>query len=68
VAIALIHCLTNRRQTEARINSFPNYTVPVSNQAGESYDIHFVALFSENSKAIPVVLLHGWPGKAHKVV
>lgn len=28
------------------------------------YDIHFVALFSKKSDAIPVMSLHGWPGKA----
>ena len=25
-------------------------------------DIHFVALFSQKPDAIPVILLHGWPG------
>ena len=26
--------------------------------------MHFVALFSERSDAIPVVMLHGWPGSS----
>jgi Epoxide hydrolase N terminus len=58
----LINSLINRRQTEKRINSFPNYTVPIPDQAGQLYNVHFVALFSENPEAIPIVMLHGWPG------
>jgi len=50
------------RQTEKRINSFPNYTVPIPDQAGQLYHVHFVAIFSENPKAVPIVMLHGWPG------
>jgi microsomal epoxide hydrolase len=42
---------------ERYINSFPNYTTEV-----EGLTVHFVALFSEKKDAIPVVLLHGWPG------
>lgn len=29
---------------------------------GREYDIHFAALFSDQEKAIPILLLHGWPG------
>ena len=29
---------------------------------GEDYDIHFVGLFSSRKKAVPILLLHGWPG------
>ncbi|EXJ82861.1 hypothetical protein A1O3_06676 [Capronia epimyces CBS 606.96] len=50
------------RQTETRINSFPNYQTAVTDEAGRDYNIHFVALFSEKPDAIPIVLLHGWPG------
>jgi hypothetical protein len=28
----------------------------------EVHKIHFVALFSEKHDAVPLVLLHGWPG------
>ncbi len=34
---------------------------------GEMYDVHFVALFSKKSDAIPVISLHGWPGKVLKI-
>jgi microsomal epoxide hydrolase len=30
--------------------------------AGSSFDIHFVALFSERKDAVPILMLHGWPG------
>lgn len=30
----------------------------------EDTDIHFLALFSERHDAVPVILLHGWPGKS----
>ena len=47
-----------RRPAESRINSFPQFTYDI-----EGLIIHFVALFSEKKDAIPIVLLHGWPGK-----
>jgi microsomal epoxide hydrolase len=50
------------RKCEDTINAFPNFITDV-NTGHEKLKIHFVALFSENPKAVPVVLLHGWPGK-----
>ncbi|SMQ45574.1 unnamed protein product [Zymoseptoria tritici ST99CH_3D7] len=56
------------RKTEARINSYPNFTVPIvdKNEDGHGtgfvFDIHFIALFSKKSDAAPLLLLHGWPG------
>jgi microsomal epoxide hydrolase len=29
---------------------------------GEEFTIHFAALFSEKKDAVPVMLMHGWPG------
>lgn len=49
------------RETEKHINSFPNFQVPVDDKLGK-FDIHFVAFFSKRPDAVPVVLLHGWPG------
>lgn len=46
------------RVTEARINSFPQFTTRI-----EGISLHFAALFSEKRDAVPVILLHGWPGK-----
>ena len=45
------------RAAEKHINSFPNYKMQI-----ENVDMHFVALFSEKKDAIPIILMHGWPG------
>jgi microsomal epoxide hydrolase len=50
------------RKTEDHINSFPNFTVPIKARDGDTYTVHFAALFSEKPDAVPVCLLHGWPG------
>ncbi|OOF96730.1 hypothetical protein ASPCADRAFT_206905 [Aspergillus carbonarius ITEM 5010] len=42
---------------EARMNGFPQFTANI-----EGIDVHFAALFSEREDAVPVALLHGWPG------
>lgn len=49
------------RKTEARINSFPNFTVPIE-EDGFTFDVHFVALISQKPDAAPLLLSHGWPG------
>lgn len=48
----------NRRATEDRINSFPHFTTDVN-----GVNIHFVGLFSLKKDAVPVLLIHGWPGR-----
>lgn len=50
------------RKTEAETNSFPNFTVPINNGAGGTLTVHFAALFSKKKDAVPLLLLHGWPG------
>ncbi|KAL4988285.1 Alpha/Beta hydrolase protein [Aspergillus falconensis] len=45
------------RAVEEHANSFPQYTTEI-----EGLAIHFAALFSEKTDAVPIVLLHGWPG------
>ncbi|XXG96447.1 hypothetical protein Hte_002730 [Hypoxylon texense] len=49
------------RKVEDDINSFPNYTTKIE-ESGDTFDIHFVALFSERIDATPILMLHGWPG------
>lgn len=51
-----------RREEEARINALPNFKTQVEDDDGYKFEIHFVALFSSNPEAIPIVMLHGWPG------
>ncbi|KAF7846051.1 hypothetical protein BT93_L5425, partial [Corymbia citriodora subsp. variegata] len=50
------------REHEKYINSFPNYTVPIKDDEGYEFTIHFAALFSEKEDAIPIAFYHGWPG------
>ena len=52
----------NWRDHEAYMNSFPHFLAPIKDENGKDYSIHFVALFSKRSDAIPLMLLHGWPG------
>lgn len=45
------------RNTEARLNTFPQYTTEIDGVA-----IHFLHVRSPEPDALPVVLTHGWPG------
>ncbi|KAJ5692502.1 hypothetical protein N7462_001925 [Penicillium macrosclerotiorum] len=45
------------KTSEDRFNQFPQWKVDI-----EGIAIHFVALFSEKKDAVPIVLIHGWPG------
>lgn len=53
-----------RRACEKRINAFPNFTAQVTDPKypDETTTIHFIALFSQSPSAVPITLLHGWPG------
>lgn len=45
------------------MNSSSHFKVPVEDRTSNTtFDIHFVALFSANADATPILLLHGWPG------
>ncbi|KIW80223.1 hypothetical protein Z517_06838 [Fonsecaea pedrosoi CBS 271.37] len=50
------------RATEARINSYPNFMAEVIDDDRTVFQVHFLALFSTNKNAIPLLMLHGWPG------
>lgn len=45
------------------MNSFPQFMVPIQDKDVVNFGVHFVALFSERKDAIPVILLHDWPGE-----
>jgi hypothetical protein len=53
----ILKCYT-RKSSEDRINSFPQFMTEV-----EGLTVHFVGLFSERKDAVPLLLLHGWPGR-----
>ncbi|MGM0633969.1 MAG: epoxide hydrolase family protein [Pseudomonadota bacterium] len=45
------------RARETELNRFDQYTMPV-----DGLDLHFVHQRSSNPDAIPLLLVHGWPG------
>ncbi|TDL20272.1 alpha/beta-hydrolase [Rickenella mellea] len=57
---------------QKRINTYPNYLVTFNDISGfDPLSIHFVHAKSTRSDAIPLLLLHGWPGTFfdfHKVI
>ncbi|KAL4959819.1 epoxide hydrolase family protein [Aspergillus stella-maris] len=50
------------RAQEKYINSFPNFKIPVSDSEVGDVSMHFTALFSKRSDAVPILFLHGYPG------
>lgn len=46
---------------EKRIAQYDNYLVHYEN-GGDSLDLHYMYVRSARSDAIPLILLHGWPG------
>ena len=56
------HTLTQ----EAKLNSFPNFMMEVG-----GINLHFIHERSQHADAIPLLLLHGWPGsfwEFHKII
>jgi hypothetical protein len=49
--------LDDLRVHEARINEFPQFTTVIDGQT-----IHFLHVRSPEPNALPLMLLHGWPG------
>lgn len=45
------------------MNEHPNFKAKVVDDDGASYFIHFIGLFSQKKDAIPLMCIHGWPGK-----
>ncbi|KAF9871296.1 subtilase [Colletotrichum karsti] len=50
------------RETEQRLKSFPNFNISIEDGHVGKTNIHFIALFSANPDALPLLFLHGWPG------
>ncbi|EME38863.1 epoxide hydrolase-like protein [Dothistroma septosporum NZE10] len=49
------------RTFEKKLKKYPQYTVPVKGESGETIEIHFIALFSQRQDARPLAFYHGWP-------
>lgn len=46
----------------AQLNRYDNYSVPVG-EGNDAFNLHFIHAKSARSDAIPLLLLHGWPGE-----
>ena len=53
--------LPSRKKHESYLNTFPQFKAKIHDKLGD-FSIHFAALFSQRKDAIPILLLHGWPG------
>jgi len=54
------------RAWEAKLNSFPQYTMPIG-----GIDLHFIHAPARKPNAPPLLLSHGWPGSVfefHKII
>ena len=45
------------RRIEARLNALPQFMTEI-----DDLDIHFIHVKSRHENALPVILIHGWPG------
>jgi microsomal epoxide hydrolase len=54
------------RAWEAKLNGFPQFTVPVG-----GIDLHFIHVPGKKADAPPLLISHGWPGSVfefHKII
>ena len=51
---------------EEKIAKFQHYLVHYEKE-GDALDLHYVHVKSPRSDAIPLILLHGWPGKSRSL-
>lgn len=51
------------RAVEARLNGFPQFVTEI-----DGTNVHFLHVTSPNPDALPVVLIHGWPGSVLEFV
>ncbi|KAG9800908.1 epoxide hydrolase 1, partial [Aureobasidium melanogenum] len=49
------------RKHEAYMNTFDHFHMNIEDDLG-NFNIHFVAMYSKRQDAVPLLLLHGWPG------
>ncbi|MGZ6638559.1 MAG: epoxide hydrolase family protein, partial [Solirubrobacteraceae bacterium] len=45
------------RRVEARLNALPQFVTEI-----DDLDIHFIHIKSRHENALPIILIHGWPG------
>jgi pimeloyl-ACP methyl ester carboxylesterase len=64
------HWLNNYdwRIHEAKLNTLPQFILPVQIEGFDALNVHFVHQLSSHKDAIPLMFIHGWPGHFHEVV
>lgn len=45
------------RKAEEKLNAFPQFTTTI-----DGLDVHFIHVRSRHANAMPVIIVHGWPG------
>ncbi|TGZ80368.1 alpha/beta-hydrolase [Ascodesmis nigricans] len=51
------------REFESRVNRIlPQYIATVTSNKGDKFKLHYAGIFSEDKNAVPLLLVHGWPG------
>jgi hypothetical protein len=50
------------REAEAHLNTFPQFITEIAVQGYDTYDVHFIHQTSTIKDAIPLLLIHSWPG------
>jgi hypothetical protein len=49
-------------RVENQLNQFDNYLVNYTSPSNDELQLHFIHQRSKRADAIPLILLHGWPG------
>lgn len=57
-----------RRAQEKRINELNHFTTVLPQSDGSSFKFHLIHEPSSNKKAIPLLLLHGWPVRPSLII
>src|SRR5260221_6784323 len=51
------------RKVEAKLNSLPQFMTNI-----DGVDIHFIHVRSRHKNALPVIIMHGWPGSVLELI
>ena len=51
------------RKAEAKLNALPQFITKI-----DGIDIHFIHVKSRHPKALPIVMIHGWPGSVFELL
>lgn len=51
------------RKAEAKLNALPQFTTNI-----DGIDVHFIHVKSSHPNALPIVMIHGWPGSVFELI